>query len=393
MPWRWILAPALVRGFFVPLDAPSIQALLHRFTLLELPTASCPGEDDGSWHPHCAFGLADIVECEYTGYQYSMEWYFIEMLRDNLQYLADPEEAEFVYFPHCVSQLYFALKDTHNLTHWQAIERAELQYLVPMLRWAHRSPLHAKFGGRNFWTVFSMDLGRQDFPRSGAWLQRWSVGSLTGSPTWMADNRMLLNTSQMNDVVDCWELDTAPVVFANEMFPARTFRAQDTVISIPSRFSPHPRSRRFGGRPVLAFFAGSPNSCARERILALLSNEPGFDVSTSFATGNEEYRERMWRARFCFVLRGSSHTNNGPRLCAGHRVRRLPATFGQAAAMEGARNLLADLQHSQAGAHPAASHREAAMALLQEHCDWSAGRCQGLPRGLRSSEGLSNAPG
>ncbi|CAJ1366805.1 unnamed protein product, partial [Effrenium voratum] len=310
MPWRWILAPALVRGFFVPLDAPSIQALLHRFTLLELPTASCPGEDDGSWHPHCAFGLADIVECEYTGYQYSMEWYFIEMLRDNLQYLADPEEAEFVYFPHCVSQLYFALKDTHNLTHWQAIERAELQYLVPMLRWAHRSPLHAKFGGRNFWTVFSMDLGRQDFPRSGAWLQRWSVGSLTGSPTWMADNRMLLNTSQMNDVVDCWELDTAPVVFANEMFPARTFRAQDTVISIPSRFSPHPRSRRFGGRPVLAFFAGSPNSCARERILALLSNEPGFDVSTSFATGNEEYRERMWRARFCFVLRGSSHTNN-----------------------------------------------------------------------------------
>ena len=37
-----------------------------------------------------------------------------------------------------------------------------------------------RFGGRNFWTVFSMDLGRQDFPRSGAWLQRWSVGSLTG---------------------------------------------------------------------------------------------------------------------------------------------------------------------------------------------------------------------
>ena len=26
------------------------------------------------------------------------------------------------------------------------------------------------------------------------------------------------------------------------------FRVQDTVISIPSRFSPHPRSRRFGGR-------------------------------------------------------------------------------------------------------------------------------------------------
>ena len=50
----------------------------------------------------------------------------------------------------------------------------------------------------NFWTVFSMDLGRQDwtgrhsphldlprrvqdFPRSAAWLQPWSIGSLTGT--------------------------------------------------------------------------------------------------------------------------------------------------------------------------------------------------------------------
>ncbi|CAE7668574.1 unnamed protein product [Symbiodinium necroappetens] len=94
------------------------------------------------------------------------------------------------------------------------------------------------------------------------------------------------------------------------MFPARSFYEQDTVISIPSRFSPHPRSRRFGGRPVLGFFAGSPNSCARTRVLAALSAEPGFDVSTSFAKDDGDYRERMWRARFCFVLRGSSHTNN-----------------------------------------------------------------------------------
>lgn len=60
----------------------------------------------------------------------------------------------------------------------------------------------------------------------------------------------------------------------------------------------------------MAFFAGSPNSCARERIVKVLANEPGFDVSTSFATSSEDYSERMWRARFCFVLRGSSHTNN-----------------------------------------------------------------------------------
>ena len=28
------------------------------------------------------------------------------------------------------------------------------------------------------------------------------------------------------------------------------------------------------------------------------------DVSTSFAKDDGDYRERMWRARFCFVLRG-----------------------------------------------------------------------------------------
>ncbi|CAK9022597.1 unnamed protein product [Durusdinium trenchii] len=317
--WRYVSLIAGNAAFFVPLDSNSIKALFGRFALLEPPSAICPGEDDDSWHPFCAFGLSEVIECQYNGYQYSMEWYFLEMLRNNRQYRSeDLEDAEFIYFPHCVSQLYFALRQRFNFTHWQAIERAELGYLVPILRWAHRSPAHQRHHGRNFWTVFSMDLGRQDFPRSAAWLEPWSVGSLTGSATWMRDNDMFFKTHSDSlssarkdaDGSDCWDLDTAPVALANTMFPARNFRVQDTVISIPSRFSPHPRSRRFGGRPVLAYFAGSPNSCARERIVKVLSGEPGFDVSTSFAKSNDDYRERMWRARFCFVLRGSSHTNN-----------------------------------------------------------------------------------
>ena len=32
-------------------------------------------------------------------------------------------EAEFIYFPHCVSQLYFALRENYNYTHWQATIR------------------------------------------------------------------------------------------------------------------------------------------------------------------------------------------------------------------------------------------------------------------------------
>ncbi|CAE7723648.1 unnamed protein product [Symbiodinium sp. CCMP2456] len=281
----------------------------------EIPKSKCQYKETGTWNPQCVHGLDEFAECEYNGYQYSMEWYFIQMIREGQRYRAESvEKAQFIYFPQCVSQIYFALRQSYNLTHWQAIERAELGYLVPILRWAHASPAHRATGGVNFWTVFSMDLGRQDFPRSAAWLQPWSIGSLTGSPTWTIDQQMLHKsafqgaTSRATD--SCWEEDTKPVALANEMFPARSFYEQDTVISIPSRFSPHPRSRRFGGRPVLGFFAGSPNSCARTRVLAALSAEPGFDVSTSFAKDDGDYRERMWRARFCFVLRGSSHTNN-----------------------------------------------------------------------------------
>ena len=35
------------------------------------------------------------------------------------------------------------------------------------------------------------------------------------------------------------------------------------------------------------------------------------DVSTSFAKDDGDYRERMWRARFCFVLRGLGGDHGG----------------------------------------------------------------------------------
>ena len=43
------------------------QALFGRFALLKPPSAVCPGNDDGSWHPFCAYGLSEVVECEYLG--------------------------------------------------------------------------------------------------------------------------------------------------------------------------------------------------------------------------------------------------------------------------------------------------------------------------------------
>lgn len=313
----------VVHSFQVALDNRAIQALQRKFTVLTLPKSACIGSglkadgDPAAWRPDCAPGLTRYLECDYYGFQYSMEWYFATMLRDNVQYLAEqPENAQYIYVPQCVSQVYFTLRREYKMNHWAAIEAAELEYLVPLLRWAHGTQFHRRHQGRNFWTVFSMDLGRQDFPRSAAWLEHWSVGSLTGSEQWMegrtAHQRTLrglpLAQASTKDQ-SCWEQDTVPVAVANEMFPARNYRKQDSIISIPSRFAPEGRTWRFGGRPVLAFFAGSPNSCARRRVLELYAEAPGFDVSSAFLD-DAAYRARMWDSRFCLVMRGSSHTNN-----------------------------------------------------------------------------------
>lgn len=141
---------SLTTSFDIALDTPSVLALQHQFTVLTLPVEQCRDNKD-VWHEHCAYGLLHPVECEYLGYQYSMEWTFAQMLLDNPQYLAsNANEARFVYFPHCATQVYFALRQTYGMSHWKAIEITELDYLIPLLRWAHGTPLHQQHHGLNF---------------------------------------------------------------------------------------------------------------------------------------------------------------------------------------------------------------------------------------------------
>ena len=52
------------RDFAKHFESEKNQALFGRFFLLDPPSAVCPGDDDGSWHPFCAFGLSEVVECE-----------------------------------------------------------------------------------------------------------------------------------------------------------------------------------------------------------------------------------------------------------------------------------------------------------------------------------------
>eukprot|EP00392_Amoebophrya_sp_AT5.2_P014948 g15130.t1 len=167
-----------------------------------------------------------------------MEWFFAHVFDENRQFEAQSaDDAYFIFFPHCVSRVYFVFKLDLQMEHWAAIAKAEADYLVPLLRWARLHPLHQKHSGKNFWTVFSMDLGRQDFQRSAEYLQEWSVGQLAGHPEWIHGRFFTggeapgFTNSHENS---CWKTDTEHVVVANDVFTARVQYWYDTVISIPT---------------------------------------------------------------------------------------------------------------------------------------------------------------
>ncbi|KAF4716370.1 hypothetical protein FOZ62_022783 [Perkinsus olseni] len=255
-------------------------------------------------------GLKVWRDCEYFGFQYSMEWYFMETLAMNRQFSVDhPNTADYVLLGQCVSFVYFWLRESRNLDHWPAIKEAERSYLIPLLQWAHSTPLHRRFNGSNFIIVFSMDLGRQDFSEANYLLQNWSVGSLTGSPQWLD-----LNVGKLDFLPPRNESDECYLADAVVVTKDRDTKPQDFVIGIPSRFNPDPRASETR-RPYLLYFAGSPNSCARRRVLAYLDPESGgvnrSDILvTTRIRGDREYRQRLWATKYCLVMCGSSHTNN-----------------------------------------------------------------------------------
>ena len=133
------------------------------------------------------------------------------------------------------------------------------------------------------------------------------MGSLTGDADWPELTNAYYLQPGLFPELGCWAQDRTPVV---DVEPVRTYRPQDAVISIPTRFAVLPRARAPPAeRATLAFFAGSPNSCARREVVKRYAGRAGFAVGNTILT-MDEYREAMWSAQFCLILRGSSHTNN-----------------------------------------------------------------------------------
>ena len=265
----------------------AIAGLRKRFYYMEIP------ED-----------LPVYWECEDFGFQYSMEVYFSQFIQSNWQMqVSDWRLADFIILPHCVSMIYFTLRNLSASDHWGGIRQAEQKYLVPLVEYARNHPAHQRYNGANFFMVYSMDLGRQDFPAVVDLTANWSVGTLTGRASWLEEKNYWLvpNTLPSNE---CYEEDTTPVT------KDRVHHLHDFVIPIPTRFELKPRAVNFD-RPRLAFFAGSPNSCARKKILEMYGHlDHDYVKITTEILKDEEYREVMYTTKYCFVLRGSSHTNN-----------------------------------------------------------------------------------
>ncbi len=77
------------------------------------------------------------IPCEYFGFQYSMEWFFAHVFETNTQFVNnDPgspsdrsrsygypdgipgDDASFIFFPHCISRVYFVFKIDFEMEHW-----------------------------------------------------------------------------------------------------------------------------------------------------------------------------------------------------------------------------------------------------------------------------------
>eukprot|EP00933_Yihiella_yeosuensis_P038191 TRINITY_DN32136_c0_g1_i1.p1 TRINITY_DN32136_c0_g1~~TRINITY_DN32136_c0_g1_i1.p1 ORF type:complete len:610 (-),score=112.55 TRINITY_DN32136_c0_g1_i1:20-1849(-) len=182
---------------------------------------------------------------------------------------------------------------------------ADWEYLRPVVKWATEHPAHARFKGANFFTVYAMDLGRQDFPAVLASTANWTVGSLTGRSNWLQE-------------ADVWALEESLEAKRRDRCEDETLstnagrevRKQDFVIPIPSRFRITADAKVFD-RPRLAFFAGSLNSCSRRWLHSLYGNMDKEEVWIhDKILAEKEYRAAMHASKYCLILRGSSHTNN-----------------------------------------------------------------------------------
>lgn len=291
------------------------------------------------WSPR--LGSWMWVACDsLLGWQYSIEWNVRQFFKQNPWLVAgtsDLAAGNFVLalVDHCFSSVQFGLID-HNLSHQVALEEADAAYLTPLVRWHMDHELGQRHGGRNFFAVSSFDLGRVDFVGASRIMENWTLLSLNGALDWLQAENMYVIPEPVNPPGPCEERGEW-----RQPLEGLDWRPQDEVLPFPCRHEWHPVRSASNERPLLAFFAGSLNSCSRRQLFSMfgtslrptsveemvaVQERDGFGHSTVWVIngsvgelvedqevagpGEQLYREILWASQFCFVLNGSSSVNN-----------------------------------------------------------------------------------
>eukprot|EP00933_Yihiella_yeosuensis_P044388 TRINITY_DN39499_c0_g1_i1.p1 TRINITY_DN39499_c0_g1~~TRINITY_DN39499_c0_g1_i1.p1 ORF type:complete len:409 (+),score=36.92 TRINITY_DN39499_c0_g1_i1:89-1315(+) len=250
------------------------------------------------------------IECTYFGHMYSFEYMYPDWFSLNPIWLAPtPEEADFVILEHCITYVYHILRygsgfNTVKLS-WEALRIVQEEYLLPIIRWAQEQPVYKRTMGRNFVIVLAMDKGRVDYPMVSDATKHWHAVTTVGNgTTWMRRNQPYLepNASRfLPEGIDPCQGKTStaqrPLIFYD----------QDIVVPVPTAFDWSEKAEQTESRDLLLFYAGSPNSCIRRKIVEELSGSIEADVLViPKPIPRGTWSELIYRSRFCLVPDGFS---------------------------------------------------------------------------------------
>ena len=154
------------------------------------------------------------------------------------------------------------------------------RYLIPIIEWATNTSIYARTKGRNFVICFALDKGRVDYPFANVLVRDWHAITTVGDEKWLREKQPFLgrfgSPSDLDPCENRTTLNSRPF----------EFHAQDIVIPVPTSYAWNDRATNTN-RPLLLFYAASPNSCTRALIDSVFEGRSRFlPLSTGLAIEN-----------------------------------------------------------------------------------------------------------
>jgi len=175
---------------------------------------------------------------------------------------------------------------------------------MPIIQWAESTPAYQRFQGRNFVIVLAMDKGRIDYPMVSRATKHWHAITTVGNgTTWMK----AANPWYAPDP-EHYGVGKDRCRGSSSMSKRRlVYYDQDVVVPVPTGFTWTEEAEQTTDRHLLAFYAGSPNSCIRRLIVEQLTHSEDAEVLViPKPIPKKPWSDFLYRSKFCFVPDGFS---------------------------------------------------------------------------------------